>query len=176
MDAGFRVCVTHGNGPQGTQGWVAASRAACRLLLPLGGRGPHVIPLPARLMHATPLLAPLQWGSWPCKTPRWGGLNSILVPGRLAHASHTHRIASLLTGRAPGALRPAAQARLDVLDAETEGQLGFILELELANALRGTQVAALLTQVRAGPGPAPGGHLPHAPAQLLPYSAPGGWF
>lgn len=39
-------------------------------------------------------------------------------------------------------------ARLEVLDAETEGQLGFILELELANALRGSgrEVAALLTQ------------------------------
>lgn len=39
------------------------------------------------------------------------------------------------------------QARLEVLDAETEGQLGYILELELNNALRGREVAALLTQV-----------------------------
>lgn len=41
-----------------------------------------------------------------------------------------------------------------MLDAETEGQLGFILELELANALRDApgarQAAALLTQVRRG--------------------------
>ncbi|KAL4458086.1 hypothetical protein ABPG75_012951 [Micractinium tetrahymenae] len=42
-------------------------------------------------------------------------------------------------------------ARLDVLDAETEGQLGFILELELGNALRHHQVAALLTQVVVDP-------------------------
>ena len=41
---------------------------------------------------------------------------------------------------------PPAQARLEVLDAETEGQLGFILELELGNALPQQQVAALLTQ------------------------------
>ncbi|KAL4432821.1 hypothetical protein ABPG77_008147 [Micractinium sp. CCAP 211/92] len=42
-------------------------------------------------------------------------------------------------------------ARLDVLDAETEGQLGFVLELELGNALRQRQVAALLTQVVVDP-------------------------
>lgn len=42
-------------------------------------------------------------------------------------------------------------ARLEVLDAETEGQLGFILELEVANALRGMDVAALLTQVVVDP-------------------------
>lgn len=35
-----------------------------------------------------------------------------------------------------------------MLDAETEGQLGYILELELNNALRGREVAALLTQAR----------------------------
>lgn len=44
------------------------------------------------------------------------------------------------------------QARLEVLDAETEGQLGFLLELELANALQHRQVAALLTQVVVDPG------------------------
>ncbi|EFN58399.1 hypothetical protein CHLNCDRAFT_140326 [Chlorella variabilis] len=43
-------------------------------------------------------------------------------------------------------------ARLEVLDAETEGQLGFLLELELANALQHRQVAALLTQVVVDPG------------------------
>ncbi|PSC72748.1 carbamate kinase [Micractinium conductrix] len=42
-------------------------------------------------------------------------------------------------------------ARLEVLDAETEGQLGFILELELGNALPQQQVAALLTQVVVDP-------------------------
>lgn len=54
---------------------------------------------------------------------------------------------SLSQGPAP----PPLQARLDVLDAETEGQLGFVLELELGNALRQRQVAALLTQVRVDP-------------------------
>ncbi|KAI3435537.1 hypothetical protein D9Q98_001602 [Chlorella vulgaris] len=38
-------------------------------------------------------------------------------------------------------------ARLDVLDAETEGQLGFVLELELQNVMQDRQVAVLLTQV-----------------------------
>ena len=41
-----------------------------------------------------------------------------------------------------------AESGLDVLDAETEGQIGYLLELELANALgQGTDVCALLTQV-----------------------------
>lgn len=43
------------------------------------------------------------------------------------------------------------QARLDVLDAETEGQLGFVLELELQNVMQDRQVAVLLTQVGQGP-------------------------
>jgi len=42
-----------------------------------------------------------------------------------------------------------SQARLEVLDAETEGQLGFILELELANAMPQSEVAAVLTQASA---------------------------
>ena len=48
------------------------------------------------------------------------------------------------------AMRPplwALQARLEVLDAESEGQLGFVLELELANELKQREVAAMLTQV-----------------------------
>lgn len=68
----------------------------------------------------------------------------------------------------PG-VRPAhtpAQARLDVLDAETEGQLGFVLELELGNALRQRQVAALLTQVRAAPA-GPAVPPPHAGAACV---------
>lgn len=41
---------------------------------------------------------------------------------------------------------------LDVLDAETEGQIGYLLELELANALEGRKdVVALLTQVEVDP-------------------------
>ena len=38
------------------------------------------------------------------------------------------------------------EALLDVLDAETEGELGYLLELELRNALPGHEVATLLTQ------------------------------
>ena len=53
----------------------------------------------------------------------------------------------LLLGKLLLSHKPTVQARLDVLDAETEGQLGFILELELGNALPQRQVAALLTQV-----------------------------
>ena len=51
-----------------------------------------------------------------------------------------------------------AESGLDVLDAETEGQIGYILETELANVLNGgvssgsrsaiTNVVSLLTQVR----------------------------
>lgn len=36
---------------------------------------------------------------------------------------------------------------LDVLDAETEGQIGYVLQLELANALPGLQTVAVLTRV-----------------------------
>jgi hypothetical protein len=42
---------------------------------------------------------------------------------------------------------------LDVLDAETQGQIGYLLETELANALQGTNidVVAMLTQVIVDP-------------------------
>jgi carbamate kinase len=36
---------------------------------------------------------------------------------------------------------------LDVLDSETEGQIGYVLELELANAIPGQETATLLTRV-----------------------------
>lgn len=47
-----------------------------------------------------------------------------------------------------------AESGLDVLDAESEGQIGYILESELANALLsqdGPEVATLLTQVLVDP-------------------------
>ena len=50
--------------------------------------------------------------------------------------------------RAPGGCRPSVQPYpLDVLGAETEGMIGYLLEQELRNALPGRSVATLLTQV-----------------------------
>jgi carbamate kinase len=50
------------------------------------------------------------------------------------------------------AAQRGADAGLDVLDAETEGQIGFVLETELANALGpSAEVATLLTQVVVDP-------------------------
>ena len=40
---------------------------------------------------------------------------------------------------------------LDVLGAETEGMIGYLLEQELRNALPGQEVATLLTQIVVGP-------------------------
>ncbi|MGL6280228.1 MAG: carbamate kinase [Gaiella sp.] len=42
---------------------------------------------------------------------------------------------------------PTAPTPLDVLDAESEGMIGYVLEQELRNALPGRDVATLLTQV-----------------------------
>lgn len=42
---------------------------------------------------------------------------------------------------------PTADIPLDVLGAESEGMIGYLLERELANALHGHPVATLLTQV-----------------------------
>ena len=43
-------------------------------------------------------------------------------------------------------------ARLDVLDAETEGAIGYLLEQELSNALPGREIAALVTRTLVDPG------------------------
>lgn len=45
------------------------------------------------------------------------------------------------------ALRSVPGYPLDILDAESEGMLGYLIEQELANALPGRQVATLLTRV-----------------------------
>ena len=50
----------------------------------------------------------------------------------------------------PGVARQDPGSGLDVLDAESEGQIGYILETQLANALPGTDVVTLLTQARRG--------------------------
>lgn len=53
------------------------------------------------------------------------------------------------------ALQAAASAErpfpLDVLDAESAGMIGYVLQQELGNALRGRHFATLLTQVRVDP-------------------------
>jgi carbamate kinase len=49
------------------------------------------------------------------------------------------------------ALPGVAPAPLDVLGAESEGMIGYWIEQELANALPGSEVAALLTQVEVDP-------------------------
>lgn len=47
---------------------------------------------------------------------------------------------------------PAHPARLDVLDAETEGAIGYLLEQELSNHLPGREVVAVLTRTLVDPG------------------------
>lgn len=50
------------------------------------------------------------------------------------------------------ARRPAmAPCPLDMLDAETEGMLGYLIELELRNALPGRDIVTLLSQVAVDP-------------------------
>jgi len=51
---------------------------------------------------------------------------------------------------------------LDVLDAETEGQIGYLLEQELSNALPGQPCATLLTQIEVDAGD-PAFHAPTKP-------------
>ncbi len=55
-----------------------------------------------------------------------------------------------------GLLAAAARAggppdRLDVLDAETQGQIGYLLSVELANAIGDRAIVTLLTQVEVDP-------------------------
>lgn len=49
------------------------------------------------------------------------------------------------------AYRDVRSSPLDVLDAETEGMIGYLLEQELTNALPRREIAALLTQVVVDP-------------------------
>jgi carbamate kinase len=55
-----------------------------------------------------------------------------------------------------GLLAAASQAggppsRLDVLDAETQGQIGYLLSVEMANAIGSRAIVTLLTQVEVDP-------------------------
>jgi carbamate kinase len=75
----------------------------------------------------------------------------------LAEIAREHALV-LVHGNGPQVGWLAAQAGasadappLDVLDAESEGLLGYWLEQELANALPGAELAALLTRVEVDP-------------------------
>lgn len=50
------------------------------------------------------------------------------------------------------AYNAAAAYPLDILGAESEGMIGYLLERELRNALKGKKIATLLTQVEVDPG------------------------
>lgn len=49
------------------------------------------------------------------------------------------------------ACRPEESYPLDILDAETEGMIGYLIEQEIANVLPGRRCATLLTQVEVAP-------------------------
>ncbi len=49
------------------------------------------------------------------------------------------------------AYRPDEEYPLDILDAETEGMIGYLLEQELGNLLPGRQLATLLTRIEVDP-------------------------
>jgi carbamate kinase len=80
--------------------------------------------------------------------------NSKIAAGLLADIAREHRLV-VTHGNGPqiGLLALQAEAYrdvrsypLDLLGAESEGMIGYLLERELANALPGRQVASLLTQ------------------------------
>lgn len=62
-------------------------------------------------------------------------------------ASHGPLVITHGNGPQVGMLARAGGWPLDVLDAETEGMLGYALELELGNRLPGQPIASLLTMV-----------------------------
>jgi len=75
----------------------------------------------------------------------------------LAPLAHEHRLV-LTHGNGPQVGLLALEDEkgggfpLDVLDAETEGMIGYLLDRELRSRLPGQEVATLLTQVRVSPG------------------------
>jgi carbamate kinase len=80
-----------------------------------------------------------------------------------------------------GALGTATPTPLDVLDAESEGMVGYLIEQALANAMPGRRVATLLTQVEVDPAD-PAFAAPSKPigpqysqAQLDAMQRPAGW-
>jgi len=93
-------------------------------------------------------------------TPQAQHTNVRIAAAALADLSHDHQII-VAHGNGPQvglmALRSAAYAPdtpwpLDILGAETEGMIGYLIEQELMNALpRGTDCATLLTRVEVDP-------------------------
>ncbi|MBV8220598.1 MAG: carbamate kinase [Solirubrobacterales bacterium] len=78
-----------------------------------------------------------------------------VAAGLLARVSRTHRLI-VTHGNGPqvgllalmsDAYSQTAPYPLDVLDSETEGQIGYVLELELDNAMSKQETVALLTRV-----------------------------
>jgi carbamate kinase len=79
--------------------------------------------------------------------------------GHLATASERHRLV-VTHGNGPqvgllalmnDAYGEVAPYPLDVLDAESEGQIGYLVEMELDNATRGRDTVALITRVVVDP-------------------------
>jgi carbamate kinase len=56
-----------------------------------------------------------------------------------------------ILARLYGGSSPANHVPLDMLGAETEGMIGYLLEREIANEIQGREVATLLTQVEVDP-------------------------
>jgi len=85
--------------------------------------------------------------------------NAVLAAATLAEIAQVHEVV-VTHGNGPQVGLLALQAEcdpavtpypLDVLDAETEGQIGYLLEQELRNRLPRREVATLLTMVEVDP-------------------------
>jgi len=83
--------------------------------------------------------------------------NLLKAVTALAPVARAHQVV-ITHGNGPQigllALQAAASGEpypLDVLGAETEGMIGYLIEQELANALPGREIATLLTQVEVDP-------------------------
>ena len=83
--------------------------------------------------------------------------HAAIALGRLAEAGH-QLVITHGNGPQVGLLALQAAASLDapfpldVLDAESAGMIGYVIQQELGNVLHGKRVATLLTQVRVDPG------------------------
>jgi carbamate kinase len=92
-------------------------------------------------------------------TPEADGAGAGAAVAAIARIARQHQVV-VTHGSAPqvGLLayqsvlsRHGAEPRLDVVEAEAEGFLGYLLQQGLANELRDREVAALLTQVQVDP-------------------------
>jgi hypothetical protein len=141
--------LTHGGMAYGA-GFVAAVAAgAAEIVDPW----PHAAPALARARAAWPnlgrVLPALGYGPDEREAPR---ATLDAVPADVIVAGTPIDLAALLSPRLPvvRARYEFAEAGEPGLGAESEGLLGYLLEQELANALPGRDVAALLTQVEVG--------------------------